>query len=44
MAKEVVLTPFAEEDFYNVLDYLTHKWGELATNDFANRLIKVYLY
>ncbi|MFD2873412.1 type II toxin-antitoxin system RelE/ParE family toxin [Mucilaginibacter ximonensis] len=37
MAKDVVLTPLAAEDFYNVLNYLTNKWGDEVVNDFLDR-------
>jgi plasmid stabilization system protein ParE len=41
MAKEVVLTPIAEEDFNNVIDYLTYEWGVAVTNDFVDRFAQV---
>jgi plasmid stabilization system protein ParE len=37
MAKEIILTPIAEEDFNNVIEYLTYKWGITVTNDFIDR-------
>jgi len=41
MAKEVILTPIAEEDFNNVIDYLTSEWGIAVTNDFIDRFAQV---
>src|SRR5437868_2947751 len=41
MAKEIILTPIALEDFDNVVDYLTYKWGITVANDFVDRFVKV---
>lgn len=43
MAKEVILTPIAVNDFENVVDYLTHKWGIPTANNFVDRFEKVVL-
>jgi plasmid stabilization system protein ParE len=43
MAKEVILTPIAVNDFENVVDYLTHKWGIPTANNFVDRFEKVSL-
>lgn len=41
MAKEVILTPIAANDFDNVVNYLMYKWGVSVTNDFIERFEKV---
>lgn len=41
MAKEVILTPIAVNDFDNVVDYLTNKWGLPITNNFIERFEKI---
>ncbi|HEY2583121.1 MAG TPA: type II toxin-antitoxin system RelE/ParE family toxin [Mucilaginibacter sp.] len=41
MAKEVVLTAIAVNDFNNVIDYLTSKWGEAVKDNFIERFEKV---
>jgi plasmid stabilization system protein ParE len=43
MAKEVILTPIAENDFENVIDYLTYNWGLTVVNNFVNRFEKIIL-
>jgi len=43
MGKEVILTPIAVNDFENVVDYLTYKWGIQAANNFVDRFERVYL-
>ena len=43
MAKEVILTPIAVNDFNNVVDYLTNKWGLTVTNNFIERFEKIIM-
>ncbi|WP_214072711.1 type II toxin-antitoxin system RelE/ParE family toxin [Mucilaginibacter sp. dw_454] len=43
MAREVVLTPTAKLDYYNVLDYLLFEWGDIAADNFIDRFEKVIL-
>lgn len=43
MAKKVILTPIAVDDFDNVIDYLTHKWGLTVTNNFIERFEKIVM-
>ncbi|HEY8931661.1 MAG TPA: type II toxin-antitoxin system RelE/ParE family toxin [Mucilaginibacter sp.] len=37
MAKEVILTPTAEEDFEKVIDYLNEVWGGWVTDNFLGK-------
>jgi len=41
MAKEVILTPIALEDFENVVNYLNNEWGVTVANNFVDRFVKV---
>jgi plasmid stabilization system protein ParE len=41
MAKEVILTPIALEDFDNVVNYLTNEWGISVSNKFVDRFVEV---
>ena len=43
MVKLVILTPIAENDFENVIDYLTYNWGLTVVNNFVNRFEKIIL-
>lgn len=37
MAKEVILTPLAANNYENIIDYLVLKWGLKTANDFIER-------
>ena len=41
MAKEVILTPIALQDFQNIVDYLNYKWDISTVNNFIDRFEKV---
>lgn len=41
MAKEVILTPIAVDDFEKVNDYLSQNWGIRVTNNFIERFEKI---
>jgi plasmid stabilization system protein ParE len=41
MAKEVILTPIAEDDYEIVINYLTNNWGFSVVDNFENRFEKV---
>jgi len=41
MAKKVILTPLASQDFNKVIEYLTENWDLDVVNDFVNRFEEV---
>jgi plasmid stabilization system protein ParE len=43
MAKEVILTPRAEQNFVKIVAYLTYKWGPSVTNNFIDRFEHVLI-
>jgi hypothetical protein len=43
MAKEVVITKLAIEDYDIVVDYLTRKWGINVANNFMDRFDEIVL-
>jgi plasmid stabilization system protein ParE len=42
MAKEVIISPLAEINYENILNYLLFKWGIDVTNNFIDRFEQVY--
>jgi plasmid stabilization system protein ParE len=41
MAREVILTPTAERDLFNIVGYLTSEWGLTVANNFIDRFEQV---
>jgi len=41
MAKEIFLTPRAEQNFVKIIEYLKSEWGPTVTNNFIDRFEQV---
>ena len=41
MSKEIILTPFAESNYDDIITYLINKWGLKVANNFALRFREI---
>ncbi|MGZ3874642.1 MAG: type II toxin-antitoxin system RelE/ParE family toxin [Mucilaginibacter sp.] len=41
MAKDVILTPIAQVNYENIIEYLLNNWGSNVTNNFIERFEKI---
>ncbi|SHN19204.1 type II toxin-antitoxin system RelE/ParE family toxin [Mucilaginibacter sp. OK098] len=41
MAKEVILTPIAQINYEDIIEYLLNNWGLRVTNNFIDRFEKI---